>query len=295
LRAGDNEIRVDVFNTLAPYLDDSSPTTMVFAGQRVSGLLGPVMLKELMTTIIDTTDPRALAVTDAIHHGDVVRLRQLLDEQPELATAALGTGVPGGEARSLLHVATDWPGHRPHVAATIAALVDAGADVRARFIGPHTETPLHWAASNDDVEALDALLDAGADIEADGAVIAGGTALDDAVAFGQWQTARRLVERGAHTKLFNAAALGLLDRVQAHLSTNHPPVTEISAAFWAACHGGQRPTAEYLLQMRADLHWVAPWDGLTPLDAARRSGADDLVAWLVEQGERSAAELDPNE
>ena len=62
----------------------------------------------------------------------------------------------------------------------------AGADVNARFTGPHTETPLHWAASSDDVEALDALLDAGADIEGDGAVIGGGTPIADAVAFGQW-------------------------------------------------------------------------------------------------------------
>jgi hypothetical protein len=35
------------------------------------------------------------------------------------------------------------------------------------------------------VEVLDALLDAGADIEAKGAVIAGGTPLMDAVAFAQ--------------------------------------------------------------------------------------------------------------
>ncbi len=42
VRPGANEIEVSVFNTLAPYLDDASPTTMVFGGQRVSGLLGPV-------------------------------------------------------------------------------------------------------------------------------------------------------------------------------------------------------------------------------------------------------------
>ena len=78
-------------------------------------------------------------------------------------------------SRTLLHVATDWPGHFPNGAATVAAIVEAGADVNARFRGPHSETPLHWAASSNDVDVLDALLDVGADIEAPGAVIAGGT------------------------------------------------------------------------------------------------------------------------
>ena len=91
---------------------------------------------------------------------------------PGLAVARVGNDR---ESRTLLHVATDWPGHFPNGAATVAALVRAGADVNARFVGAHCETPLHWAASSDDVEILDALLDAGADIDADGAVIADGT------------------------------------------------------------------------------------------------------------------------
>jgi hypothetical protein len=33
-----------------------------------------------------------------------------------------------------------------------------GAHINAPFIGKHAETPLHWAASSDDVDALDALL-----------------------------------------------------------------------------------------------------------------------------------------
>src|SRR4029453_14620054 len=98
---------------------------------------------------------------------------------------------------SLPHVAADWPGHFPNGAASVAVLIDAGADVNARFTGPHTETPLHWAASSDDIEVLDTLLDRGADIEAPGSVIAGGTPLADAVAFGQWKAANRLVARGA--------------------------------------------------------------------------------------------------
>lgn len=68
--------------------------------------------------------------------------------------------------------------------------------MNARFVGSHTETPLHWAASSDDVEAATALLDAGSDIEAPGAVLGGGSPLAEAVGVGQWQIARLLVDRG---------------------------------------------------------------------------------------------------
>lgn len=187
-----------------------------------------------------------------------------------------------------MHIATDWPGHFPNVANTIAVLVDAGAEVNARFQGSHSETPLHWAASSDDVEALDALLDAGADIDADGAVIAGGTPLADARAFAQWRTARRLVERGATTTLTDAATLGLLDRVETHF----PGATseEVNVAFWGACHGGQRQCAEFLLGQGAQLDWLPPWEPMTPLDAAQRSEATELVHWLREQSAKSAAQ-----
>lgn len=138
---------------------------------------------------------------------------------------------------------------------------------------------------------LDALIDAGADIEAPGAVIGGGTPLSDAVAFGQWNAARRLVDRGVRASLWEAAALGLLDRVGRHLAAAAPPDRgEITGAFWCACHGGQREAAEILLDLEADLNWIG-WDGLTPLDAARRQGNDDVVRWLRDQGARPADEV----
>ncbi len=241
---------------------------------------------------ISTEDPIAIAAVSAIHTGDVPALRRLLAEHPSLATARLGDDDPGGMSRTLLHVVTDWPGHFPNGAAVVAALVEAGADVNARFRGPHQENPLHWAASSDDVEVLDALLDAGADIEAPGAVIAGGPPLAGATGFKNVRAARRLVEHGARTNLFAAAYLGLLDRVRACFdAVEQPTADDVSRAFWSACRGDQRAVAEYLLDHGAQLSWVLPWEDVTPLDAAAGSNADDLVRWLRGLGARTAAEL----
>lgn len=239
---------------------------------------------------IDTEDPLAVAVVDAIHSGDVQTLTRLLDENPGLATARLGDDDPDGMSRTLLHVATDWPGHFPNGAATVAALIEAGADVNARFRGPHEETPLHWAASSDDVEVLDALLDGGADIEAPGAVIGGGTPLADARGFRQWKAAHRLVERGAQTTLADAATLGLMDRVEGAFTEEQPSADDVSRAFWGACHGGQLRAAEFLLDRGADVNWIPRWENLTPLDAAERSDATELVEWLRARGAVPASE-----
>lgn len=231
-------------------------------------------------------DPVAVAAVDAVRQGDLATLRRLLDDHPDLAAARL----PQHGGRTLLHIATDWPGHLPNVAATIRALVDAGADPDAPGPGPHPETPLHWAASSNDIEALDALLDAGANPDAPGAVIAGGPPLADATAFGQWEAARRLVERGAQVGLWEAAALGLLPRLRQHLAEGTCTAERITSGFWGACHGGQAETASLLLEHGADINWVG-YDNLTPLDAARRSQADHLVPWLLRHGAKTAADV----
>jgi hypothetical protein len=222
--------------------------------------------------------PLAQKVTEFIRSGTAVALRQLLQQHPALAHARIGD--EGGQSRTLLHVVTDWPGHVREAGAKIRALAAAGADVDARFTGPHTETPLHWAASSDDIEALDALLDAGADIESEGAVIGGGTPIADAVAFGQWDAARRLLARGARTNLWQAAALGLADRVRDGLA--HRAQEELDNALWCAAHGGQRETAKLLLDRGADPAWVGH-DQLDAAGAAERSGARELAEWLRDQ------------
>ena len=152
-------------------------------------------------------DERAVAAVTAIRAGDLDTLRRLLTDHPELATARIGVEGDCEWTRTLLHVATDWPGHYPSGPDVIRFLVAAGADPNARFAGDHTETPLHRAAGSDDVNVIDTLLDVGADIDADGAIIAGGTPLTDATASGQWDAARLLVERGVRLGAWEAALL----------------------------------------------------------------------------------------
>ncbi|WP_328773504.1 ankyrin repeat domain-containing protein [Streptomyces sp. NBC_00286] len=270
---------------------------------------------------LDSQDPLAVEVTEAIRAGDVAALRQCLAEHPGLATARIVQRGPGAGSRTLLHIAADWPGHYPHGPAVVATLVAAGADPNSRFEGAHSETPLHWAASSNDVPMLDALVQAGADIEAPGAVIGGGTPLADARGFGQWRAARRLLELGARTTFEDAATLGLLDRVKVFVEgpgVNGPRVDDpgvaghgvegpepaddkpadpepvdhaaLTRAFWGACHGGHLATAEYLLAHGADRDWIG-YDDQTPLDIARAADADAVVRWLREQGAKSRAQL----
>ncbi len=238
------------------------------------------------TLTLAKDDPQAVAVKKAIETGDVEGVNRLLQQNPDLVRTRFG----GDCGRTLLHIATDWPGHFPNGPAMVAALVAAGADVNGHSIGVHEETPLHWAASSDDVAVLDALLDHGADIEAMGSVIDGGSALADACAFGQWQAARRLIERGAKSNLWQSATLGLMDRVAQEFASKTPSPDEITNAFWCACHGGQREAAEYLLARGADRNWIGH-DQQTPLDAARRSNAHELADWLVTQGAKSTSEV----
>jgi uncharacterized protein len=243
--------------------------------------------------MLSKDDPQAAAAKKAIETGDLEGLDRLLRVNPDLARARIGckNTQTGEGGRTLLHIATDWPGHFPNGPAIVAVLVAAGAEVNAHSVGGHEECPLHWAASSDDVAVLDALLDHGADIEASGSIIDGGTALADACAFGQWQAARRLIERGAKSNLWQSATLGLMDRVAQQFAGGAPPSPEdVTNAFWCACHGGQREAAEYLLTRGADLNWIGH-DKLTPLETARRSEAHELADWLVTQGAKSTAQL----
>lgn len=234
-------------------------------------------------------DPLAATLTRAIQNGDLLALGGLLDERDGLAAARI-EGSRGGQ-RTPLHLVTDWPGYFPNGPEVVRILLAAGADPDAPMLGGrHAETPLHWAASSDDLEVAEALLDGGADVEVPGAGIGGGPPLVNAVAYGCWHVARLLVARGAAVDtLWEAAALGMAARVDELLAVDPPPSgDDLNYAFWQACHGGQRRMAERLLALGADVDWTPDHNRHTPLDVAagpdtRRQG---LADWLRERGAR---------
>jgi hypothetical protein len=229
------------------------------------------------------TDPVAIALKAAIHTGDLETLERLLAADAQLVHTWIDRSN-GGPQTPLL-IAVDWPGHFPNMTPTIALLAAAGADVNVHYPprpkDPNCqETPLHQAASSNDVEAIDALVAAGADVNATGAIFTGGGPLSDAVVFANYPAAHRLVEHGARVEWWQAAALGMLDVMRARWDEQPPPThDEITRALWHACRGAHRTTAEYLLDRGADPHWNG-WDGRTPLRCAEGSGNAEFLAWL---------------
>jgi uncharacterized protein len=226
-------------------------------------------------------DPRVFEFTTALKRGEVSRLRALLAADPGLAASLINSCTP-------LHLFADAPGHRPNPAGVVSALAEAGADLDAHAAGTwHHETPLHWAASNDDTELIDALLDAGADIEHPGSSIGGGPPAESALGYAQWKALRRLYERGATMNLSRAAALGLMPLVTDLATATPPDSKELALAFWNACRAGQLEAARYLAGRGADIDWRAPWSGETPLDAARGKQERAVIAWLTGSGATS--------
>jgi ankyrin repeat protein len=227
-------------------------------------------------------DPAAVRLVLAIRTGDIAGVGRLLVADPRLATANIGER---GGTRTPLHVVTDWPGYFPGGPQLVRLLIAAGADPDAVTSSDPPETPLHYAASSDDADVAAALIDAGADIEKPGGSI--GTPLDNAIGYACWHVARLLAASGARVdKLWHAAALGLLTRLQELLAEDPAAEDQISQAFWHACAAGQRRTAEHLLAQGASLDWIPPYASGTPLDAASSNGTrqDNVITWLREIG-----------
>ncbi len=234
-----------------------------------------------------------IELVQAIRAGDVATVDRLLGADPTLAT----TRVDG---RSMLHHATDWPGHWPEVARTIERLVAAGADPNTRVPHPDNpnvaETPLHWAASSNDVAAVNALLDAGASVDSVGGIFDGCTPFAEAVIFGNHEAAVALMDRGATVHLPGAAALGRADLVDAFFDESgqlrsgvgqmpnwsEPPPAQalLDRALWFACQRGHLEIARALRDRGADPSVVLDPPGTTALEEAEANDHATVASWL---------------
>jgi uncharacterized protein len=232
---------------------------------------------------IPADDPRAVELLLAVRGGNIETIRRLLADDPQLARAWIGDSKG---FRTPLHMVADWPGYFPNGPQIVHLLIQAGADPSFRHPTRCDETPLHWAASSDDVDVAAALIDGGADVGVPGGSI--GTPLANAVGYGCWHVARLLVARGARIgSLWQAAALGDRARVDEFLTADPPPASsDIDAAFWQACHGGQRRMAEYLLAQGANINFIPEYSEQSALQAAGGTGTQRqiLVDWLKERG-----------
>ena len=235
-----------------------------------------------------------------VESGDVEVLQQLLAEDPKLVKK-----TTPDNPRTLLHTLCDFPAHRLRRVETAQILIDAGADVNARVVfkdkpGPG-ETPLHWSASSDDVELIDALVDGGADVDIDGGIIANGTPLWEAVVFCMQGAAHKLIERGATYNLMIAAGVGRLDLVETFFNPAGQVTPEagvlpgwtkpreaqfcIDSAFGMACRNGYLETAQWLLYKKPDINAKNPV-GETPLDQALGRKHPEVANWLMTLGAR---------
>ena len=137
--------------------------------------------------------------------------------------------------------------------------------------GGDGQTPLHFARSR---AAIDLLLAAGADIDArdvDHRSTPAEWMLDRAKGAGRYEMARYLVERGARTDIFLAAALGLSDRVRAMLEAN-PRLLDLRIG--RGDYGEQPPSSYHIY------FWTIG-DSRSPLDVAAQFGHEETVQTMI--------------
>lgn len=237
------------------------------------------MGSNLETVFLPTSDPIAISLILSLRSGDTGEVASLLHDKPYLANVRLVDAVGSNDRwRTPLHVVTDWPGYFVNAPANAKLIIEAGGDPNVDCGGDHPETPLHYAASSDDVEVARVLIDGGADIERGGGSI--GTPLANAVGYACFSVAQLLLERGAKVNtLWEAAGLGLTGRIEELLDGSISgkeggfSQEDLDQALWHGCQGGSVRAVQLLLSRGANLSSKPDYvGGQSHADAVRSLG-----------------------
>ena len=156
-----------------------------------------------------------LDVFAACMAGAKERALQLIGQSPELVKAYSNDGW------TPLHLACFFG--QPGI---VEALIEKGADVRARATNPTQNTPLHAAAAGRSKEAVRALLEHGADVNA--RQEGGWTALHAASQNGDVEMVRLLIAGGADVKIRADNQQNAMDLA---LTKAHQSVVEVLEAY----------------------------------------------------------------
>jgi GNAT superfamily N-acetyltransferase len=219
-----------------------------------------------------------------IERGDVEALAGLVAAEPELAREAVRSCITAPGQTALTYVAMGrFSGRFDHDRAgeLTRVLIAAGAPVDGN--PGDGETPLITATCYGEPEMVAALIEAGADLEATGLAVPGGTALDHAIEMGMTESVDVLVAAGAAvTSLYRAAARGDLTGFSLDESTEE----ERARGLYAAAICERLGVIDELLA--AGTRVDAEVEGATALHNAARLGRARSVAHLLAQG------ADPN-
>jgi ankyrin repeat protein len=151
----------------------------------------------------------------------------------------------------------------------VRLIADDPARVHER--GGDGQTPLHFARSR---AVADLLLEAGADIDArdvDHRATPAQWMLEGARGVGRFELARHLVDRGASTDIFLAAALGLSDRVGQMLRAN-PALLDLRTG--QGDYGEQPPSSYHIY------FWTIG-DSRSPLDVAAQFAQPETLESML--------------
>ena len=224
-----------------------------------------------------------LCLTYAIYHSPLAFVEALLKAGADPKGEA-GDGFPPLIAALTTAVPTAGATVRKDVHELLSMLLDAGADVAER--GVNDVTPLHMAASQGDLVAVNILLAHGADPNATTRIDDMVTPLEMAIAAGHRGVVNRLRPLTTRLDWENASAsedIAAMDRLLAAGWDINARDAYGQTALMRAAHAGDRQTVALLVRKGADLDCTAKFH-LSALMLAVVAGNDRIARLIAAAG-----------